>query len=329
MSIFLSVVMPTYNGEKYISAALESVRAEGTDGLEVVVVDDGSTDRTLEIVRGFTRHLPLRLITPGRLGNWVAASNLGLRDAKGEWVCILHQDDLWLPGRLARLRRETGVAQGALVIHDAMFVDPDGQRLGPWTCPLFPGIVSSDEFLEHLLVQNFVAMPSPMFRRSATLETGGMDEALWFTADWDLWLRLGALAPVTFVAETLSAFRVHPESQTISRKRSRGEFEQQLTTVLQRHLARWSVNGRRRARVERVAKASIAINSTLSAMARGESMPRRLLFQLFTLGPLGWHRYLRDSRIFQRIQSRLKLKRVTRAVRKQAEVRVEGAAGRG
>ena len=330
MSVFLSVVMPTYNGEKFISAALESVEAEGTDGLEVVVVDDGSTDGTLELVRCFAKRLPLRLITPGRIGNWVAASNLGLRETKGEWACFLHQDDLWLPGRLARLRRETGFVQGALVLHDAIFVDPDGRRLGRWTCPLSQGLVPPDEFLEHLLVQNFIAMPSPLFRRSAALDTGGMDEALWFTADWDLWLRLGALGPVSFAAETLSAFRVHPESQTISRAVFRGECEQQLTTVLRRHLANWKVIGRRRARVERVAMASIAVNSALSAMARGESFPRgALLLQLLALGPLDWHRYLRDSRFFQRIGSRLKLTRVTAARHQRAGPRVEGAAGRG
>jgi hypothetical protein len=322
--------MPVYNGENFISAALESVRAEGTDGLEVVVVDDGSTDRTLEVVRCFARHIPLRLIKPGRMGNWVAASNLGLREAKGEWVCFLHQDDLWLPGRYARLGRETGIVQGALIVHDAMFVDPDGRRLGPWTCPLSQAVVPSDEFLEHLLVQNFIAMPSPLFRRTAALDTGGMDEALWFTADWDLWLRLGALGPVSFVAETLSAFRIHPGSQTVSRARLQGECEQQLTTVLQRHLARWRVIGRRRARVERVAMASVAVNSALSSMARGETYRRGALFlQLLRLGPLGWRRYLRDSRIFQRIGSRLKVMRVTGTMHKQAEARVEGAEERG
>jgi glycosyltransferase involved in cell wall biosynthesis len=109
---FLSVVMPTYNGQQFIAAALESVRdQQHREGLELVIVDDGSTDRTLDIVREFASVLPIRLITPGRLGNWVAASNIGLREAGGEWACFLHQDDLWLPGRLARLRREMESAE--------------------------------------------------------------------------------------------------------------------------------------------------------------------------------------------------------------------------
>ena len=243
MRPFLSVVMPTYNGERFIVAALESVRGQDAEGIELVIVDDGSTDRTLEIIHDFTKLFPIRLITPGRSGNWVAATNVGLREASGDWACFLHQDDLWLPGRIARLRAAMENAEGALVLHNAMFIGPDGQTLGPWTCPLPEGSVASHQFIERLLVQNFIAIPSPVFRRSAALDSGGLDETLWFSADWDLWLRLGALGPVWFVAETLSAFRVHPASQTVARKLQKNEWEEQLTTVLSRHLPHWAIQG--------------------------------------------------------------------------------------
>lgn len=315
MNPFLSVVMPTYNGERFIAAALESVRGQH-EGIELVIVDDGSSDRTLDIVRDFAKVLPIRLLTPGRIGNWVAISNIGLREATGDWACFLHQDDLWLPGRIARLRGEMENTDGALVLHNAMFVGPDGQKLGPWTCPFPEGDVPPDRFIERLLVQNFIAIPSPVFRRSAAIRSGGLgglDEALWFSADWDLWLRLGALGPVRFIAETLSAFRVHPESQTVARELLPNEWEQQLTTVLARHLRNWPVTGKLRASVEQVAMASIAVNSALSAASRGEPVkPSEVLLELLALGPSGWHRYLRDSRIVQRVRSRLKVQRLTR-----------------
>ena len=305
--------MPTYNGERFVAAALESVCDQHDDRIELVIVDDGSTDRTLDIVRGFAGTLPIRLITPGRLGNWVAATNLGLREATGDWACFLHQDDLWLPGRLKRLRSEMGSNQGALIIHNAMYVGPDGQALGPWTCPFSEGEVSTNQFIERLLVQNFIAIPSPVFRRDAVIHSGGLDEALWFSADWDLWLRLGALGPVRFIAETLSAFRVHPASQTAARKLQPNEWQQQLTTVLARHLESWPITGRFRTSVRRVAMASIAVNSALSAASRGEPVkPAAVLLQLLALGPWGWHRYLRDSRIVQRVSSRLKVQRLAK-----------------
>ncbi len=310
--------MPTYNGERFITAALESVRDqdrdEDNDGIELVIVDDGSTDQTLDIVRGYADILPIRLITPGRLGNWVAATNLGLREAIGDWACFLHQDDLWLPGRLKRLRGEMQNHPGPLIIHNAKYVGPDGQNLGPWTCP-FPktGAIPSNQFVERLLVQNFIAIPSPVFRRDAVIDSGGLDEALWFSADWDLWLRLGALGPARFIGETLSAFRVHPASQTAARKLQPNEWEEQLTTVLAHHLEGWPITGKLRASVERVSIASIAVNSALSAASRGEPVkPAAVLLQLLALGPFGWRRYFRDSRIVERVRSRLKVQRPTK-----------------
>jgi glycosyltransferase involved in cell wall biosynthesis len=315
--------MPTYNGERFIAAALESVRDEyrdwDNDGIELVIVDDGSTDHTLDIVRGYADALPVRLITPGRLGNWVAASNLGLREATGDWSCFLHQDDLWLPGRLERIRPEMERAEGALIIHNAKYVGPNGNALGLWTCPFDPGTVPPTSFIEHLLIQNFIAIPSPVFRRDAVVQTGGMDEALWFSADWDLWLRLGALGPVGFIAETLTAFRIHPASQTAARKLQPNEWDEQLTTVLDRHIENWSTKGKLRTSVERVALASIAVNSALSLSSRGEpSEPSAALYKLLALGPPGWQRYLRDSRIVQRVTSRLKLQLLTRRKKARA-----------
>jgi Glycosyl transferase family 2 len=311
---FLSVVMPTYNGQQFIAAALASVRdQQHRESIELLIVDDGSTDRTLAIVQEFANVLPIRLITPGRLGNWVAASNIGLREASGEWACFLHQDDLWLPGRLGRLWGEMERADGALIVHDAEYVGPDGQRLGPWTCPFSPGAIPPDLFIERLLVQNFIAIPSPVFRRDAVIQSGGLDEALWFSADWDLWLRLGALSPTRFIGETLCAFRVHPASQTAARKLLPNEWEQQLTTVLAHHLESWPAKGRLRASVEQVARVSVAVNSALSAVSRGEPARRAaVLLQLLALGPWGWHRYLRDSRIVQRVKSRHKVQRAVK-----------------
>jgi hypothetical protein len=306
--------MPTFDGERYLATALRSLLDQADGQVELIVVDDGSRDGTVALIERLTRGTDTRLLRPGRLGSWVAATNLGLRQARGEWCCLLHQDDLWLPGRLARLRAELPGARGALLLHDARYVDPDGAPLGAWTCPLAAGEVGANAFLERLLVQNFIAIPSPVFRRAEALRGGGLDEALWFSADWDLWLRLGALGPVRFLAEPLAAFRVHQASQTAARPATQSEWERQLSTVLDRHLASWPVGGARRRAVERAARASVAVNSTLAAAARGAPVswsPPAL--QLLGLGPLGWRRYLRDSRIVERLGARLRLRRRARS----------------
>jgi hypothetical protein len=205
------------------------------------------------------------------------------------------------------------VAACALIVHDTKYVGLHGESLGPWTCPFEDGTIPSSLFIERLLIQNFLAIPAPVFRRSAVIDSGGMDEALWFSADWDLWLRLGALGSVRFMEETLSAFRIHPASQTAARKVVVNEWQEQLTTVLFRHLDVWPVKGKTRDAVERVAMASIAVNSILSAASRSEPVKWfPVLLQLLSIGPSGWHRYLRDSRIVQRVRPRWKEQRLAR-----------------
>src|ERR1700677_4637652 len=86
MSISLSVIIPTYNGERFLASALESVAAQDNGHIDLVIVDDGSSDGTLDIIHHFAKSFPIRLLTPGRIGNWVAISNLGLRHASGDWA---------------------------------------------------------------------------------------------------------------------------------------------------------------------------------------------------------------------------------------------------
>lgn len=309
---WLSVVMPTYNGSAYLAAALESVRREGTEGVEVIAVDDGSTDDTLDILRAHQVTLPLRVVQRGRAGNWVAGSNVGLAEAAGRYACFLHQDDLWLPGRLEELRSEAARRPpAALVIHPALFVGPEGERLGAWRCPLpaRDGPVDPNLLVERLLVQNFIPMPSPMFDRAAALRLGGMDESLWFTADWDFWLRLARVGPVRYLRRPLAAFRLHPASQTMARASDGHSRRQQLLVVLERNIAEWAGDPADAPRVRRTAEFSVEVNVALAGAAHGEAIPwRDLLRRWLRLGPRGWLRYWRDSRILERVGARLRLR---------------------
>jgi glycosyltransferase involved in cell wall biosynthesis len=297
---WLSIVIPAWNGEQYLAEALESIRQEGTAGYEVVAVDDGSSDRTPDILRSWEALLPLRRIAHERSGNWVAATNAGLRAARGDYVCFLHQDDLWLRGRLAALQREVA-SSPALVVHPAVFIGPDGRRLGRWRCPLPAGAVDTRMFAERLLVQNFIAIPAAAFQRELALRTGGMDESLWYTADWDLWLRLGRAGAVRHFTSTLAAFRVHPASQTVVRD-DLVDRRRQLETVVERHGAT------ARPAVARAARLSVELNLALAARAKGAAVEwGPLLGTLSRAGPLGCARYLRDSRILERVRARLRV----------------------
>jgi hypothetical protein len=160
------------------------------------------------------------------------------------------------------------------------------------------------DLLQRLLVQNFVAIPTPTIRRTAYLKAGGLDERLWYTADWDLYLKLAARGPVYYHDEALACFRVHGDSLTMSGSRSLGDFRNQLEIVRDRHIAGLTA-GRRE--IEKISSAAIDMNVALAAAGAGR--PTRLLgalARLLALGPRGFIRYLRYSRIVERAYPRLR-----------------------
>ncbi|MEM8723032.1 MAG: glycosyltransferase [Cyanobacteria bacterium P01_G01_bin.39] len=304
---WLSVIIPTYNGSKYLAAALDSIVVQQEQDLECVVIDDGSTDHTLEIVEQYQQQLRIKLITKARQGNWVASTNQALEVATGVHACFLHQDDLWLEGRLENIK--TAIAAypyASLYLHDSVFIDEGGKPLGLWRCPIAAKrqSIAATKMVEKLLIQNFIAIPAPAFKRADALKIGGLNNDLWYTADWDFWLKLAALGDTCYVPKPLAAFRVHGDSQTIRRSSGIAEFRQQLRCVVDQHLP---VKSSRE--VTKVALFSTDVNTTLAALVHGKSAN---LFQLaldfIMLGPWGWRRYWQDSRIQERVAARLKAK---------------------
>jgi len=307
---WLSVIMPTYNGERYIGAALASVAAQEDPGLEVILVDDGSTDGTLGIARSFSDVLRLRIFEQEHGGNWVASTNRGLHAAEAEHVSFLHQDDEWLPGRSAAIRaalRRFGPQ--TLVLHPVWFIDARSRRVGTWTCPLPAGApLSKREVAGALLVQNFVCIAGTVFPRTTALAVGGLDEDLWYTADWDFWLRLvTAVEAVVYVPIPLASFRLHASTITSTWSSRLPEFRRQLEAVLARHLAEWAAGGTDPRRVEQAARFSVEVNVALAALSHRKSIPvARLGRALLRLGLGGWRTYLRDSRLIERVGARLR-----------------------
>lgn len=306
---WLSVVMPTYNGAAYLAAALDSIAIQEDDDIEILAIDDGSTDETLSLLKQFTGKLPLRVVARGRMGNWVANTNYGLSLTRGEYVCYLHQDDCWLPGRLSALKAWVAAyPRVTLFLHASFFIDAAGRQLGVWRCPLPRTYrpLSPNVVLERLVIQNFIAVPAPLFHREAALRVGGMDERLWYTADWDLWLKLATAGDTLYDPRPQACFRIHALSQTMRQSRDEAEFRWQHQAVLRRHLPSLCEQKRLRTLLSPVAEFSAELNSALAC-----SLHRRrpnwiaLLRHGLTLGHAGWHRFLRDSRILERIRARL------------------------
>jgi glycosyltransferase involved in cell wall biosynthesis len=302
---WLSVIMPTYNGQTFLKEALDSLVAQEDGGLEVVAVDDGSTDGTLRILKTYSRRLRLNILENDHVGNWVVGTNIGLKSATGKYASLLHQDDIWLPGRLRHVRTALATAgRPALLVHPIWFIDPDGRRAGSWRCPLPEGkLLGPEMVLPRLLVQDFIPVLGTVFPRDVAIDAGGLDTDLWYTADWDLWLRLAARGPTWHTARRLAAYRIHPETQTATRSANLAGFRHQLETVLKRHL-----DDKTARVIGRPAQFSVDVNVALAALSHGKPASiLGLIGRFLSLGPVGWWRYLRYSRILERAGSRLRV----------------------
>lgn len=307
--------MPTHNGEQFVAQALNSIEAQGPsvlDELEIIAVEDGSTDATDAILQAARARLPLQVLRPPPARNWVSSTNAGFARATGRYLCTLHQDDVWFPGRVQRLRQLTReLPEAQLFVHPVSYIDASGARVGNWDCPLPPdrARVASALFIERLLVQNFISMPAPLFRRELVEAVGGMQETYWYTADWDFWLSLAEQTPqVGYLNQALAGYRLHPAAQTNRRSADSDAFRAELVRALETHLARWEQGAPpNREEVRRAAYFSVEANVYLASRAHGKGRGGAALAgQLLTLGPSATKRYLRDSRIRQRVSARLR-----------------------
>ena len=298
----LSVIMPTFNGQRYLRPALESVAAEGTSDLELIAVDDGSTDDTVEILQSFAGKLPLRIEVRPHTGSWVRGTNIGLQLSSGDYVSFLHQDDFWLPGRMTILRHLAATYPDAeVLLHPSIFVDRANRRCGTWRCPFGSREVCLDwpDVLRHLVVQNFVSIPAPAVRRSAALSAMPLDEQLWFTADWKFWLSIGGSWAYSPDAHT--AFRIHGASQTARSSHDSAAFREQLTAASAAFLGAVPES------IQRAALLNIELNVFLAARFHAEpTEPARLWRSALSAGPAGICRAIHSSRLWERTLSRIR-----------------------
>jgi GT2 family glycosyltransferase len=312
MAPWLSVVMPTFNGERYISQALQSVAAEDDSSVEIVVVDDGSSDATLEIVRSFAGRLRLQLIEREHTGNWVQNTNAGMAACAGTYLCWLHQDDVWCAGRLNAVRRALAAEpRSDAVMHSVWFIDNVGRRIGRWRAPLgrARGVVPARRLAERMLIQCCFATCATVLRRDFCERLGPLNDRLWYSADWDYWLRAAARGCIYFEPQLLAAFRLHSLSQTVKSIWRIDECRTQFQMVLETHIGALAEPLDIPDEVIAAARLAAEINASLAeALAGRVSLGKgcALGVELLKLGPLGWFVYLRGSRIWERVLARIR-----------------------
>ncbi|MBI4040880.1 MAG: glycosyltransferase [Deltaproteobacteria bacterium] len=308
---WLSVLIPTYNGEKYLPAALHSVYIQQDPNIECIIVDDGSSDTTPKIINDYSSKLNIQWLRIPKTGNWVKNTNFAFTHAQGKYICLLHQDDLWLENRLPELKKIISrFPHIDFFLHAAIYINEAGQKLGNLDCPLakYPQTLLPQAMIEKLLIQNFIALPAPIFKRSLALAVGKLQEAFWYTADWDLWLKLARKTPALYYPKRLCAVRIHKKAQTSTRTDQFQDIQTQLLFVFYYHYALLEEKKNTKKNILKAGLFSIELNLwCFKFFHKKTTPPWHLFLQFIFLGSFALRQYLCSSKIIQRLIARRKL----------------------
>ncbi len=207
----VTAIVPVYNGERFLAQALDSALAQTMRDLEIVVVDDGSTDGSGSLADLYASRHPgvVRVLHQPNRG-LCHARNAALAVARGEYFALLDADDIWLPHHLeesvAVLQRDRHVA---LVHADIERIDVDGNSLGCAT--RYWDRLPADAFRALFLRHEHVCCPTAVFRRDAIERTGNFDAQFnrMGCEDRDLWLRIAAVGGVSYLGNVHARYRLH------------------------------------------------------------------------------------------------------------------------
>ena len=205
----VTVVIPVYNAEKYIAQTLQSVLDQDYPNLECLVLDDGSTDRTPEVLRRFANQAAMvRHPNRGEAGT----VNRGVALAQGDIVGVVNADDPILPGLVsAAVERLRDRPELVAVYPDWLMIDQDGHTLREVRTPEYDYLI--------MLEQNYCFIgPGAFFRKSCLGDEPARDPRLRFASDFDLWMRLGLKGPMSRLPHTLATWRRHPQGASLAQR---------------------------------------------------------------------------------------------------------------
>jgi glycosyltransferase involved in cell wall biosynthesis len=235
MSPKITVLMPAYNAGKYIAEAIRSVLDQSFADFELLIVDDGSSDNTLEIILGFADPR-IRLLTQVNTGV-AAALNTGLAAAKGVYIARFDADDICLPERLSRQSLFLDGHPSYLVTgSDAEYISENGEHLFDFRCPGH----SHKEILKNLYRICPFIHSGVMYRKLPVLEAGGYSPLAHNFEDYFLWVRLASRGEnrtggkFSNLPESLIKVRINPDSVTIDEKWRGRQFRRLKKEIIRR-----------------------------------------------------------------------------------------------
>lgn len=231
--VAVSVIIPAFNAANTIARSIDSVRAQNFPSLEIIVIDDGSTDQTVSKVKALIQPREnISLITLERNRGVSAARNAGLAQANGKYLAFLDADDIWLPGKLAKqIEAIECDPEVTIVSCNSLLLSPTGERIKEGHVNRPP--VQGPDAWKTLLIYNFMPTPTILTRTSLAKSVGGFDESLKVGEDLDLWIRLALRGKIVVLPEIYTCYYDTPGSLM---KRHVDKTTRLVLPMLQKHL---------------------------------------------------------------------------------------------
>ena len=216
-SPLVSVIIPVYNGERYLSETIESVISQTEKNWEIIAVNDGSTDHSQALLEEFAKRDPGRIrIISVRNGGVSRARNIGVSAARGIYIAFLDQDDLWAPQKLQRQINMffTNKSLGITFTNESI-IDQQGSIIREKALKF--GKKNRGNVFDHLIFDNFIPISSVILEKKLFVEIGGFDPQFSLAEDYDFLLKVTQKVPVDFIDEPLLLYREHGESSTFQK----------------------------------------------------------------------------------------------------------------
>ena len=204
----VSVVIPAYNSALYLKDAIDSVIGQTYDDHEIIIVDDGSTDNTREVVANISDDR-IRYVYEENQG-LAAARNTGITFSTGEYIALLDADDMWLPDFLQVMTNVIKQQHADGAYCGFQYTDQQGNPFPE----KFQRIVKSDGLYASLQIGNFINACSVVMKCSKYIEHNGFDQSLKGLEDWDMWLRISKSAIIVGVETVHVLYRQHQSNMS-------------------------------------------------------------------------------------------------------------------
>ena len=230
----ISVITPSLNQGRYIEKTIKSVLDQKYPNLEYIIMDGGSKDNTLSVLKKYQKQL---FWYSGNDKGQSNAINKGLKKSKREILCFLNSDDYLLPGTLHKISGYFLKNKDAVwLTGKCRIVDENNNEVRKFITQYKNFFLKYLRFWNIFTVVQFISQPATFWRRSAVESVGYFDESLNYDMDYDYWLRIWQKYPLGYIDDYLSSYRVHKDSKAVVSPETQFKIENEIVRKYQKNI---------------------------------------------------------------------------------------------